>query len=279
MKFKRDMLESLVQQKDERIGRIAAKQSPGKPDKQLADKAGHELLFAAHDLIGELSLRASNGNANAAAFLFSLARVCNELVWILAKAELSIMAASAGWMMEVPCNLPLLPKRQRETLQAIKKLTQTAWRSQALFKVGERKPYDPDKIANRVAMELVSFIQGWQTQAVHWKEAQGNIAWLCQDKPRRLPLTELSKAMLDLSPYTRNTALRWAKVVWDSVLAMTDGRPEQNEMLRPLGDARRKQHRKLNSQGKPSPGTQDAEVRTRIGERIRQAVVDLAGKP
>ena len=85
--------------------------------------------------------------------------------------------------------------------------------------------------------------------------------------------------MLDLPPYTRKTAFRWARVVWDCVLDLTDDRPEQNEMLRSLGDARRKQPRKLSSQGKPMPGTQNSEVRTRIGERIRQAVTDLAWRP
>lgn len=134
---------------------------------------------------------------------------------------------------------------------------------------------DKGSVATFYAMEIRNKIG----QAKEWVCSFGDIfqtngplsgvAW------EKVP--QWAKDAVKLPPLTKKSAPKWFKIGWQLILEKHNGHPEKDSNLKTLAEATRKDKYARSYDKKVSPQrTAAADVRSRIKERVLQALVSLA---
>ena len=145
------------------------------------------------------------------------------------------------------------------------------------FAMHSKARWSPANIATWNAMSIIGTIRANQ----EWKEVRQT--FITKNKKSPIPVKIIEppawvKKCWALSPLTKQTAKEWFNVGWDALMEATEGHPERDPELRPLGIYRARHSVYEGAQKKETPGTVEANIRDGIKARLLEAVTSLSQK-
>jgi hypothetical protein len=181
--------------------------------------------------LGELFMRARDGDSRAARTLFEIAKSsCWFLEWLSQYRPESVIPFARErhtW----PVNLGLRRKLQAEAISVLKKV-----------KLGAG----------------IKLSAGWQGHTIANKQALEMLTWL-----------ELNQHHLGLPDRTLDNRLKWFEAGWNAILFLTNGDPTSDPFLHKLGASAARKKPKFCKE--LNPATSASNARSKIKELLRRA--------
>ena len=149
--------------------------------------------------------------------------------------------------------------------------------SKSEFSMHPKARWSPDNIATWNAISIIGTILANQ----EWKEVRQT--FISENRKSPIPVKIATppawvKNCWELPPLTKRTAKKWFNVGWDALMEATEGHPERDPELRPLGIYRARHSVYEGAQKKETPGTVEANIRDGIKARLLEAVTSLSQK-
>ena len=222
----------------------------------------------------ELSHRIDNGNREAADSLVQLGIYIAGILEEQSVKHLEIFKFIAELQPVWPALVAPTPHNSQYVKKRMKML---GLASKSDFSMHPQARWSPSNIATWNAISIIGTIRANQ----EWKKIRQTLITENRNSPIPIKFTAPPawvKKCWELPPLTKRTAKEWFNVGWDALMEVTDGHPEHDSELRPLGLYRTRHSVYVGAQKIETPGTVEANIRDGIKARLLEAVTSLSQK-